>query len=648
VRAVSPRGSRVADDLGTKPDAALAGAHGDGTLRAFAARQILDFARRDKRLLARFVATAIGRAATSMAVILLIRDFLAGVLGGPTALPGFMVRVVGPEPALWAAAGLLMLAYVGSSLLSYDNQVAEQRIVKSLELGTMERLIRHLLTLSVPFFDRQSHGDIVQAIRQDVTNLRVVVISVCRIFLEGTLAVALLAAALWLSVSLTLSALIAVPAALLPMLLIARHTLARSYRVRRSGYVLFDMILQILRGIRTIKAYQGETREVHDAVRKGRIYFDDLISMVRTRSLSQVVLESMGGAGIVVVIVLGGLHVMRGSLPWPDLLAFLMAARALHGPLYNINSNYIQIQQFGASLQRIDELLKASPEVADGPDPRPMPSGPDRIAFDNVGFAYDGTVVLEELSFGVRAGETLGIVGPSGSGKTTLLNLIVRFYDPTTGRISFDGVDLREYRLADVYAKVAIVTQTPFLFATTVRDNIRLGRPEASETDVEAAAQAADVHEEILALPEGYDTLIGAGGRQLSGGQAQRISVARAILKNAPFLLLDEATSSLDSLAETRVQRAIDRLMAGRTTFIVAHRLSTLRRAGRILVLDRGRCVGLGAHDELLRDCPLYRSLWEMQLMSEPAAKRATNGAAAEREDGALDSMPSLHDHHLS
>ncbi|MGH2952381.1 MAG: ABC transporter ATP-binding protein, partial [Solirubrobacterales bacterium] len=232
------------------------------------------------------------------------------------------------------------------------------------------------------------------------------------------------------------------------------------------------------------------------------------------------------------------------------------------------------------------------------------------------------------------------IVGPSGSGKTTLLNLIVRFYDATAGRILFDGMDLRHYRLADVYAKVAIVTQTPFLFATTVRDNIRIGRPEAPESEIEAAARAADVHGELLALPEGYDTVIGAGGRELSGGQAQRICVARAILKNAPLLLLDEATSSLDSLAETRVQRAIDRLMAGRTTFIVAHRLSTLRNADRILVLDRGRCVGLGGHDQLLRDCSLYRSLWDMQLMADPPDTEATSGALPEPEEFPLDSMP--------
>src|SRR5262249_55969497 len=197
------------------------------------------------------------------------------------------------------------------------------------------------------------------------------------------------------------------------------------------------------------------------------------------------------------------------------------------------------------------------------------------------------------------AGETIGVAGPSGSGKTTLLSLVARFYDPSVGAVRFDGRDVREFRLRDVYRQLAIVTQEPFLFAASVRENIRCGRPDASDAEVEDAAHVAEIHEEILALPLGYDTALGVGGRILSGGQAQRINVARAILKNAPILLLDEATSSLDSIAEEKVQRAIDKLMAGRTSFIVAHRLSTLRHADRILVLDQGKCVGLGAHDEL-------------------------------------------------
>ena len=229
-------------------------------------QHIIRLFRFERRLLARFVLTAVGRAATSMIVILLIRDFLGGVLGERGGLAGVVSGTLGTAWALWAVATLLVAAYVGGSLLSYDNQVAQQRIIKVLELGMMERLIRHLLALSVPFFDRQSHGDIIQAVRQDVSNLRTVVISLANVFLEGVLAVALVISAVWLSPRLAFWALIVLPVGLFPIGLIAKRTLARSYQVRKTGYVLFDLILQILRGIRVIKAYQGEGREAHDAV----------------------------------------------------------------------------------------------------------------------------------------------------------------------------------------------------------------------------------------------------------------------------------------------------------------------------------------------------------------------------------------------
>lgn len=575
--------------------------------------------RRQRRLLARFIVTALGRAGAALAVILLVRNFLSATLGEPGGLSHDIATALGGPAALWIIAGLLILTYVVGSLFNYDNQVVQQRIIKVIELGMMERLIRHILTLSVTFFDRQSHGDIIQAIRQDVTHFRILVLSLAGLFFEAALASALLVSALWISPGLTLWALIVLPAALFPIYLVARRTLARSYRVRRTGYVLFNMILQILQGIRVIKAYQGGDREAQDAVEKGRRFFDELIEMTRVSALAQVALESMAGLGIVVVIVVGGLQVMQGTLGWPALLAFFMAVRALHGPLYNMNAHYVQIQTSGASAERIAQLLNTRPEVVDRPNALRLAAGPQRIVFQHVGFAYDQRTVLQDLSFEVAPGETLGIAGPSGAGKTTLLNLIVRFYDPTSGRILFDGRDARDYRLADVYDKFAIVTQTPFLFATTVLENIRVGRPTASDIEVEAAARAAEIHDEILALPDGYGTSIGPAGRTLSTGQAQRINVARAILKNAPLLLLDEATSSLDSLSEANVQRAIDRLVEGRTTFIVAHRLSTLRGASRILVLEGGRAVGLNSHEALLRECGLYRRMWETQLLGEPA-----------------------------
>jgi len=441
-----------------------------------------------------------------------------------------------------------------------------------------------------------------------------VILSLGKLALDGVMALGLLASAIWLSPRLTLWALAALPLTVLPIVVVARRTLKRSYTLRRSGYVLFDVILQLMRGIRIIKAYRGEEEEARSALAKGRAYFDELIEMVRAQSLARVMLESIAGLGIVVVVVVGGLEVLHGTLEWPSLLAFLMCIRALHGPLNSLNTAYVEIQRRGASVSRIVDLLATTTDVPDRPDARPLPAAPHHLSFDRVSFAYDETDVLHDLSFEIRAGELIGIAGPSGAGKSTLLSLVVRFHDPSSGVVRYDGRDLRDYRLADVYDKVAIVTQEPFLFTSSVRDNIRCGRPAATDEEVKRAAHGAGIHDEIAELPQGHETVIGTGGHGLSLGQAQRINIARAILKNAPILLLDEATSSLDSIAEAKVQEAIDALMVGRTTFVVAHRLSTIRNSSRIMVIERGACIAFDSHDQLLLDCPLYNRLWTQQV----------------------------------
>jgi ATP-binding cassette subfamily B protein len=277
-------------------------------------------------------------------------------------------------------------------------------------------------------------------------------------------------------------------------------------------------------------------------------------------------------------------------------------------------------------MAHIDALLAERPEVQDAPDAAGITDVPRRLSVESAGFGIDGVTVLEAVSFDVRAGETLGIAGPSGAGKTTLLNLVARFYDPTSGAVTLDGRDLRTLRLKDVYRQIAIVAQDPFLFASSIRDNIRCGRSDATDAEVEQAARAAEIHDDVVAMPDGYDTMVGHGGRALSRGESQRVNIARAVLKNAPILLLDEATSSLDSFSEAKVQRAIDRLAAGRLTIAVAHRLSTLRAATRILVLDDGRVAGLGSHAELLASCAVYRRLWEAQTAGPTSAPSARDG----------------------
>ncbi len=569
--------------------------------------------RREPGLLARFVAASLFRAALASGSILLIREFLAGVLGHGGGLAHRLAETWGAGPALWTVAALLVLAQLAAAALTYDARVSEQKIVTVVEAGTMERLIRHLLGLSAGFFDRRTHGDLVQSVRQDVSNLRAVALAAGNMVIETVQAAGLVTAAVILSPSLALWAFLLVPLAVLPIAIIARRTLARSFGVRRRSVAIFDLLLQLLHGIRIIKIYQSEQAEADRTSEHTRRYFDDLVAMERVRALARVTLESLAGVSLITVIIVGGFQVMRGTVGWPELLAFLMAARAVQGPLNNMNTSYMEIQRHGASVASIDALLRERPEVRDRPDARPLTTAPISLAARRLGFSFDGEPVLEDVSFEVHAGEPLGIVGPSGSGKTTLLNLLARLYDPTSGAILLDGEDLRGFRLETVHGAAAIVTQDPFLFTTSIRENIRCGRPAASDAEVETAARAAEIHEDVLAMPGGYETLVGHGGRALSRGEAQRVNVARAILKNAPILLLDEATSSLDSYSEGKVQRAIDRLVAGRLAITVAHRLSTLRNVSRILVLENGRMAGLGTHPQLMERCATYRRLWEAQ-----------------------------------
>jgi len=390
-------------------------------------------------------------------------------------------------------------------------------------------------------------------------------------------------------------------------------------------------VIEILRGIRVIKIFRAEDTQIRLSVEKGEAFYDNVIEQLKIQKLTAVVNESLSGLLIVAVILYGGSQVMAGHMTWAALLTFMFAIRSVYGPINNMNMKYVEAQSTAASVKRIDEFLKTKPSIAQRPDAAPLERAPRVIAFDNVSFTYGDRQVVQDLSFSVKAGETIGIVGPSGGGKTTLMSLLVRFYDPTAGAVRFDGRDLRDLRLGDIYDQVSLVTQEAFLFTASVRENLRFGRPSATDAEVEAAARAAFIHDDIMALPSGYETEIGIGGRDMSGGQRQRLTVARALLKNAPILLLDEATSALDSVAEKEVQRAIDKLMVGRTSFVIAHRLSTLRKADRLLVMEAGRRVGFDTHEALLGSCPVYKTLWEAQFIGEDsgAPERPTVASTA-------------------
>jgi ABC-type multidrug transport system fused ATPase/permease subunit len=337
----------------------------------------------------------------------------------------------------------------------------------------------------------------------------------------------------------------------------------------------------------------------------------------KTEGLARLLIESISGFGLILVLVIGGGDVAAGRMSWQSLLGLLLAVMAVYSPVVGLLQFYGGVRAMIPNLDRLEQILQLVPEIQDRAGARRLLDGPATIELRNLSFGYSGPSALSDVSAVIRRGETIGIVGPSGAGKSTLLSLLLRMYDPTEGAILFDGVDLRDLRHADLMALSSLVLQEPFLFIDTIANNIRIGRPEATMDEVVSAAEATYVHDEIIQMELGYETVVGTGAaaRGLSGGQKQRICVAAALLKNAPILFLDEATNSLDSVSEQKVQAGIERLMQGRTTFLIAHRFSTLRNADRIIVLDQGRMVGFDSHTRLLATCDTYRHLWVSQTV---------------------------------
>jgi len=597
-------------------------------MTAFAWSQAVHFARLHRWLIAGFLATSLLRIGTTVAAVVLIRDFLASVLAEPTGFAATLTNSVGQSTALLAVAALLLAVFLASAVAAYGAQVAMQQMSRLVELDLMETVITHLLRLPVAFFDQRHRGDLIESVRQDVTKTRAVASSSVEFAVFGAQAVAYTAAALWLSPRLLLYSLPVLALGAAPTRWLIRQTRGRSRETRRHGYRLTDLLLQLVQGIRVVKVYSGEQLETRNSISTARRYFETLVSTTRIRALGDVGMEMAGSLSVVMVVVAGGFEILAGRLSLPSLVAVLVAIRAIHGPLNNAFGRLLDTQANWSSVERIRELLATRPDVRDRPGAVGLDEPITSLRFEQVSFGYDpATPVLTNVSFDVRMGQHVGIVGPSGAGKTTLVSLLARFYDPTGGRVLLNGRDLRDYRLRDLYRHLALVTQDLFVFGTSVRENIRYGAITATDADVERAAAAAEIHDDIVKLPDGYDTVLGVGGRMLSAGQIQRINVARALLKDAPIVILDEATSNLDSISEVKIQAALERLMRGKTTFTIAHRLSTLRAADLILVVDRGTVVASGSHEALLRGNDLYRELWEAQGVGTKATKAAVESA---------------------
>jgi ATP-binding cassette, subfamily B, bacterial len=523
--------------------------------------------------------------------------------------------------ALGALAGLLALA---SSARYYLVTTLGERIVADLRRD----LFAHLMRLSPSFYDAALSGEILSRLTADTTQIKAAVGASASIALRNLML--FLGAAIMMAVTsphLSALVLIAIPLIVLPIVAFGRQVRGHARAAQDALAQAAAYAAEAVGAVRTVQAF---VHEGPAGSRFGRLVeraFATARGAIAARAALTAVSIFLTFASVVVVLWWGAQGVLAGEMTAGTLGQFVLYAVFAAGALGELSQVWGEVSQAAGATERIVELLDTQPAVAAPARPAPLPRPAcGEIRFEEVSFAYDGEAgrVLRNLSLRVEAGERVALVGPSGAGKSTLFALLMRFYDPDAGRVLLDGVDLATADPAELRARLALVPQEPAIFAASVADNIRFGDPEASDEAVRAAARAAHADSFIAELPQGYATILGERGVTLSGGQRQRIAIARAILKDAPVLLLDEATSALDAESERLVQAALEKLMEGRTSLVIAHRLATVRRAHRIVVMDEGRIVEEGDHDSLVARRGLYARLAELQFQTgEPEARRA-------------------------
>jgi subfamily B ATP-binding cassette protein MsbA len=486
-----------------------------------------------------------------------------------------------------------------------------QRVVADIR----ERLYTHLQTLSLSFFDRTPTGVLMARITNDVNSIQGAVSdAVTGMIKDVFTAIGLVAVVFYRDWLLALVAIFVFPLAAYPLVAFSRKLRKISRRALETIAYISTFLQETIVGHRIVKAFNMEAYEnsrFHDANER---FFKYLMKRVKIRALSNPVMEWLAYIGIGAFVWVGGSRVISGAMTVGDFFSFMTAMALLYDPMRGISKVNLVIQEGIVAARRVFDVLDLKPEVTDAAHAKPLPDFSRVIEYHDITFRYDKEIILDRVSFSVKAGEKVALVGSSGAGKTTAVNLLPRFYDVTTGKITIDGIDIRQVTLQSLRGQIGVVSQQTLLFNDTVRSNIAYGRPDIPEREVITAAQMADAHDFIIKLAQGYDTIIGEQGVMLSGGQRQRISIARALLKNAPILILDEATSSLDTESEREVQEALDRLMEKRTVLVIAHRLSTVRNVDRILVLSDGRIVEEGDHRALMAKGGEYKKLYELQF----------------------------------
>ncbi|KAB7627152.1 ABC transporter transmembrane domain-containing protein [Alkalilimnicola sp. S0819] len=574
-------------------------------MTASALRPLLPFIRPHRRLLVVAVLALLTAAAATLALPVAFRMVIDSGFAAENA-----ASIDRYFLGLFAVAVVLALA---TAARFYAVTVFGERVVADIR----QAVYRRLLGLDAYFFETTRTGELLSRLTTDTELVQTVLASSASVALRSALMLAGASALLGLT-SPRLAGMIAlvIPLVVLPIVVFGRQVRRLS---RRSQDRIADTNALAGESINAIHTVQAHAREPYEQGRFRGAVLAALAAAVRrtrARALLTAIVILLVFAAIAVVLWLGARAVIDGQMSGGELGQFVLYAVIAAGSVGSLSEVWGDVQRAAGAAERLGELLATRSRLAEPAESPPL-AGRGEIAFDGVGFAYPSrpeTPALADFKLRIAPGETIALVGPSGAGKSTVLQLLLRFYDPQRGRVSLDGVDLRDLPLKTLREQLALVPQDPVIFGASARDNIRYGRLEASDEEVEAAARAAEAHAFIAALPEGYDSFLGERGVRLSGGQKQRIAIARALLSRAPVLLLDEATSALDSQSEQLIQQALERLMAQRTTLVIAHRLATVLRADRIVVLQDGRIVGQGTHTELLARGGLYGELARLQF----------------------------------
>ena len=478
------------------------------------------------------------------------------------------------------------------------------------------KLYAHLQDLSLDFFSKRRTGQIISRITHDVQPVKIALgEQLCDFVFQISQVVMYAAIIFFIHWKLASVSLVIFPLLLFPIIRIGRRLRNITFRFQEKIADVTSLLQETISGVRIVRSFSMEDYECKKFNQENESLFK-----LRLKTLKRVVglsplTELIGSIGAIFILWFGVNEVIRGVLSAGTFILFLAALLSLIKPFKKLSQANNIVQQGIAAGGRIFEILDTKSSIKEKVDARKISEPKQLISFKNVSFYYEpDKLILQDISLEVKTGEVIALVGPSGVGKTTLLNLLPRFYDPQEGKVEIDGIDIREIEIKSLRRLMGIVTQEMILFNDNIKNNIAYGKLEADFDEIAAAAKAAHAHEFIMKLPRQYETMIGDRGMKLSGGEQQRIAIARAILKNPPILILDEATSALDSESERLVQDALDYLMRGKTTFLIAHRLTTVRRADRIIVLFKGRVVGAGRHDELIKTNPLYRRLYDMQF----------------------------------